>query len=80
MYFSCEDTNLALVIPAMDKLGKMLLTAIIAKSKTDKVVLCKPLKAAVFVAKDTLDKYYLLSDSFEVYCLAVSMSLIVLVY
>ncbi len=80
MYFSREDTNLALVIPAMDKLGKMLSTAIIAKSKTDKVVLCKPLKAAILITKDTLDKYYLLSDLSEVYCLTVSTSLIVLVY
>ncbi|KAF8994848.1 hypothetical protein BDZ89DRAFT_972050 [Hymenopellis radicata] len=70
LYFSRDDANLASVIPAMDKLGRMLSTAVITKSKTDKVTLCKPLKAALLVAKDTLDKYYLLSDSSEVYRLA----------
>lgn len=72
LYFSHSDANLALVIPAMDKLGKMFRTATIVKSKTDQLKLCNPLKAALLVAKDTLDKYYLLSDASEIYRLAIS--------
>ncbi|KAF8992024.1 hypothetical protein BDZ89DRAFT_898258, partial [Hymenopellis radicata] len=70
-YFSREDANLATVIPAMDKLDAMLATAVVRKRGDESdVVLAAPMRAAVLVAKDTLNKYYSLSDESEVYRIA----------
>ncbi|KAF9014408.1 hypothetical protein BDZ89DRAFT_962889 [Hymenopellis radicata] len=69
-YFSRADANLATVIPAMDKLDTMLATAVIKKRDRDDIVLAGPMKAALLVAKDTLNKYYSLSDESELYRIA----------
>ncbi|KAF9004427.1 hypothetical protein BDZ89DRAFT_909324, partial [Hymenopellis radicata] len=73
-YFSRDDANLATVIPAMDKLDAMLATAVIKKrgDQAD-VVLARPMQAAVLVAKDTLNKYYSLSDDSELYRIALML-------
>lgn len=79
MFFSRADANLASVIPAMDKLDTMLATAVIEKGAGEPdIVLSAPMKAAVLVSKDTLNKYYNLSDESELYRIALSMYLIFL--
>ncbi|KAF9015871.1 hypothetical protein BDZ89DRAFT_911214, partial [Hymenopellis radicata] len=73
-YFSRDDTNLTTVIPAMDKLDAMLATAVVRKRGDEPdITLASPMKAAVLVAKDTLNKYYSLSDESEVYHIALVM-------
>ncbi|KAF9010993.1 hypothetical protein BDZ89DRAFT_964158 [Hymenopellis radicata] len=73
-YFSRADANLATVIPAIDKLDAMLATAVIKKrGDTPDVILGKPMQAALLVAKDTLNKYYNLSDDSELYRIALML-------
>ncbi len=70
---------MASVIPAMDKLDNMLATAIITKDSGD-VTLSAPIKAALLVAKNTLNRYYNLTDASELYRIAIGMFLFVVAY
>lgn len=72
-YFSREDASLANVIPIMDKLDAMLATAVIQRKSSD-LLLSALIKAALLVAKDTLNKYYDLTDDSNLYRLAISAS------
>lgn len=71
-YFSRENATLATVIPAMDQLDTVLATAVISKADGSKLTIGAPVKAALLVAKDTLNRYYKLSDESELYRLAIS--------
>jgi hypothetical protein len=62
MFFSCSTPNLATVIPAMDIIDKKLTTDSLNRSKFE-----APIRAALGLAKKTLNRYYNLTDSVEVY-------------
>ncbi|KAF5377290.1 hypothetical protein D9615_006461 [Tricholomella constricta] len=62
LFFSRGTPSLATVIPAMDHIDKVLTTASI-----NNVMFSPAIRAALSLAKKTLNKYYTLSDSSEVY-------------
>ena len=66
-FFSRGTPNLATVIPAMDFINDRLSTQIKDCS------LSPAIKASLSLGKQTLNKYYLLTDSSEVYRIAMSM-------
>ncbi|KAE9398687.1 hypothetical protein BT96DRAFT_748351, partial [Gymnopus androsaceus JB14] len=71
LYFSCDSTMLATVIPAMDKLDSLLATSIL-KKKDSKVEFAVPMKIALLAAKDMLNRYYSHTDLTRVYHVAMS--------
>jgi len=64
LFFSRAVPNLAAVIPAMDILNKELL------SYSRNRLFTPAIHAAMSLAKQTLNRYYSLTDSSEVYCIA----------
>ncbi|KAF9047977.1 hypothetical protein BDZ89DRAFT_884806, partial [Hymenopellis radicata] len=69
MFFSQVDATLATVIPAMDKMDRMLATAVI-KWRTGDLELSASIKAALLIAKRTLNRYYMLTDDSNLYRIA----------
>lgn len=74
MFFSKGTPNLALVIPAMDKIDETLSNWLLDAT------LSPPVRAAVAIAKKTLNRYYSLTDQSEVYRIAMSACFIQSVY
>ncbi|KAG1738826.1 uncharacterized protein EDB91DRAFT_1054358 [Suillus paluster] len=62
LFFSCGTPNLAMVIPAMDHINTVFTNGII-KTQT----LHPAIRAALHVAKITLNRYYSLTDESETY-------------
>lgn len=69
MFFSKGTPNLAVVIPSMDKIDETLSSWLVDTS------LSAPVRAALAVAKKTLNRYYSLTDQADVYRIAMSMYL-----
>jgi hypothetical protein len=67
LFFSRSTPNLATVIPAMDVIDQRL------TSYSCNVKYLPSIRAAVGLAKKTLDRYYQLTDSSEVYRIAMGM-------
>ena len=65
LYFSRSTPNLAMVIPAMDYIDTMFTTGLLKKEQLDPMI-C----AAVGLAKRTLNRYYSLTDTSELYRIA----------
>ena len=68
LFFSRSTPNLAIVIPAMDKIDRRF-NDILKKSTIDNSI-----KSAVHLALATLNRYYSLTDASEVYWIAMSTS------
>ncbi|KAF9221347.1 hypothetical protein BS17DRAFT_655248, partial [Gyrodon lividus] len=64
LYFSCATPNLTTVIPAMDLINEKLTTYSLNPKYSPAI------HAAVGLAKQTLNRYYQLTDSTEVYRIA----------
>ncbi|KAG2107649.1 uncharacterized protein F5147DRAFT_557103, partial [Suillus discolor] len=64
LYFSCATPNLATMIPAMDHIDQELTSY--SHNKKYSALIC----VAVRLAKKTLNRYYKLTDSSEVYRIA----------
>ena len=74
MLFSSQDIpKLAVVIPAMDRIDEVLTTY----SQDRK--LSSPIHAAVTLAKKTLNRYYELTDSSDVYRIAMGIRIQILI-
>ncbi|SJL08910.1 uncharacterized protein ARMOST_12284 [Armillaria ostoyae] len=65
LYFSCSTPNLAMVIPAMDHIDKVFATSSLAKESFTPAI-----RASLFVAKQTLNRYYSKTDASELYQIA----------
>jgi len=65
LYFSCSTPNLAMVIPAMDYIDTTFTTGLLKKEQLDPAI-----RAAVGLAKRTLNRYYSLTDASELYRIA----------
>lgn len=61
-YFSHSTPNLAMVIPAMNYIDETFTTGMLNDKKLNPAI-----RAAIGLAKQTLNRYYLLTDSFELY-------------
>ncbi|KAE9394220.1 hypothetical protein BT96DRAFT_771873, partial [Gymnopus androsaceus JB14] len=61
-FFSSNSPNISAVIPAMDKLDENFAIGIL-----DDQVLSVPLQHAVSIGEKTMNKYYELSDSSDIY-------------
>ncbi|KAG1765575.1 hypothetical protein EDD22DRAFT_766221, partial [Suillus occidentalis] len=64
-YFSCSTPNLAMVIPAMDHIDQVFTNCILKKELLEPAI-----RAALGLAKRTLNRYYSLTDKSEVYRIA----------
>ncbi|KAI6107636.1 hypothetical protein EDD16DRAFT_1435952, partial [Pisolithus croceorrhizus] len=62
LFFSHGMLNLAMVIPAMDYINEIFMTAML-----DDMCLDPSIQAAVGLAKRTLNRYYLLTDMSNLY-------------
>jgi hypothetical protein len=67
LHFSSSKPNIAAVIPTMDAIDEVLTT-----QSLDKVHLDPAIRAALSLAKKTLNKYYNLTDDSEIYRMAMS--------
>src|ERR1700722_769396 len=67
MFFSCATPNLATVIPAMDHIDEVLTT------QATNLSLDPAIQASLGLAKKTLNRYYTLMDSLEVYRIAMGV-------
>jgi hypothetical protein len=67
LFFSRSTPNLATVIPAMDLIDQRLTTDSINPK------LSAPIRAALGLAKKTLNRYYTMTDLSEVYRIAMGM-------
>ncbi|KIM52767.1 hypothetical protein SCLCIDRAFT_140432 [Scleroderma citrinum Foug A] len=65
LFFSCGMPNLTMVIPAMDYIDEVFTTSMLDHTRFDPAI-----HAAIGLAKKTLNKYYSLTDSSKVYCIA----------
>ena len=65
LYFSRSTPNLVMVIPTMDYIDTMFTTGLLKKEQLDPVI-----RAAVGLAKWTLNRYYSLTDTSELYRIA----------
>ncbi|KAJ7199162.1 hypothetical protein GGX14DRAFT_373319, partial [Mycena pura] len=75
LYFSRDSATLATVIPAMDKLDKMLATAVLKRPASDKAgdkIFSAPMAIALVKAKHTLNRYYAMTVHTRVYFFALS--------
>ncbi|KAF8225689.1 hypothetical protein L208DRAFT_1305354 [Tricholoma matsutake] len=63
-FFSCTTPNLATIIPAMDYINDHL------SAQANDCSLSPTIKASLGLRKKTLNRYYLLTDSSEVYHIA----------
>lgn len=61
-YFSHSTPNLAMVIPAMNYIDETFTTGMLNDKKLNPAI-----RAAIGLAKQTLNRYYLLTDSSELY-------------
>ena len=68
LFFSRSTLNLATVIPVMDIINEKLTTDSLDCSKFK-----APIRAALGLAKKTLNRYYNMTDSSEVYWIAMGM-------
>ncbi|KAH7926227.1 hypothetical protein BV22DRAFT_1009661, partial [Leucogyrophana mollusca] len=66
LFFSRSTPNLATVIPAMDDINEVFTTHVVSED----VTLNPAIRAAVSIGKKTLDRYYSLTDSSQVYRIA----------
>lgn len=78
VYFSRSAATVVSVIPAIDKLDNVLATAIMTKAKdehgnTETIEFSPPVRAALLVAKRTLNRYYNLTDDSEIYHICISI-------
>ncbi|KAE9397324.1 hypothetical protein BT96DRAFT_823480, partial [Gymnopus androsaceus JB14] len=71
LFCSRDSATLASVIPAMDKINKLLAAAVLKKDKTN-VMFTAPVKTALLAAKKTLNCYYAATDNSRVYRIAMS--------
>ncbi|KAG1766568.1 hypothetical protein EDD22DRAFT_733592, partial [Suillus occidentalis] len=65
LFFSHSMPNLTIVIPAMGHIDHVFTSAIIKKEHLDPAIY-----AGLRLAKRTLNHYYLLTDTFKAYCIA----------
>ena len=65
LFFSCSTPNLAMVIPAMDYIDEVFTTGMLQKDTLDPAI-----RAAVGLAKKTLNKYYECTDASKLYHIA----------
>ena len=68
LFFSCSTPNLATVIPAMDIIDEKLTTDSLDRSRFE-----APICTALGLTKKTLNRYYNLTDSSELYRIAMGM-------
>jgi hypothetical protein len=68
-HFSRGTPNLPIVIPAMDHIDTVFTNAALPTSKNHPAI-----RAAVEIAKQTLNKYYSLTDASEPYRIAMGLS------
>ena len=68
LFFSCSTPNLATIIPVMDVIDKKLTTDSLDRSRFE-----APICTTLGLAKNTLNRYYNLTDSSEVYRIAMGM-------
>ena len=66
LFFSHGTPNLTTVIPAMDHIDNTLAT------KSDSSQFSLPIRAALVIGKNTINRYYNKTDHSEVYCIAMS--------
>jgi hypothetical protein len=71
LFFSRATPNLAIVIPAMDHIDESLSTDAINPDRTPAI------RAALSLAKKTLNRYYSLTDSSDVYRIAMGTFLFI---
>ena len=65
MFFSCSMLNLAMVIPTMDFIVEIFTTGMLQRNALDPAI-----RAAIGLAKKTLNMYYLCTDASKLYCIA----------
>ncbi|KAG2740021.1 hypothetical protein P692DRAFT_201661585, partial [Suillus brevipes Sb2] len=65
LYFSRSTPNLSMVIPAMDHIDSVFTNGIIKRDTLDPAI-----RAALGLAKRTLNRYYSLTDTSKVYRIA----------
>ncbi|KAE9398941.1 hypothetical protein BT96DRAFT_780970, partial [Gymnopus androsaceus JB14] len=70
-FFSSNSPNISAVIPAMDQLDKNFAVGIL-----DNHILSAPLQHAVSIGKWTINKYYELSDSSDIYQIYMGKSIV----
>jgi hypothetical protein len=75
LYFSHGTPNLPTVIPAMDHIDTTFMNATLPGSKNHPAV-----RAAIKITKHTLNKYYSLMDSSEVYRIAMGRFMVYFVF
>ena len=75
LFFSRSTPNLAMVIPAMDYIDEAFTTGILQKTTLDPAI-----RAAVGLAKKTLNRYYSLMDSSELYCIVMGKWMLCNIY
>ncbi|KIL65170.1 hypothetical protein M378DRAFT_77314 [Amanita muscaria Koide BX008] len=68
LFFSRDTPNLSQVIPAMDYIDEAFTNGILNKKELDPAI-----RAALGLAKKTLNRYYTLTDSSELYRIAMGM-------
>ena len=71
LFFSCSTPSLATVIPAMNHIDETL------TSHSLDLKFEPSIRAALGIAKKTLNQYYNATDQSEVYCITMGMSCIV---
>ena len=69
LFFSRSMPNLVMVIPAMDYIDETF-----TKGMLKKKTLNPAIRAAIGLAKKTLNRYYSLTDSSDLYCIAMGKS------
>ena len=70
LVFLLLDTNLSMVIPAMDYIDMAFTTGLLKKERLDPTI-----RAALGLAKCTLNRYYSLADSSNLYQIAMGKSI-----
>ena len=65
LFFSCPTPNLAMVIPTMDYIDEVFTTGMLQRNTLDPAI-----RAAVGLAKKTLNKYYEHTDASKLYRIA----------
>lgn len=65
LFFSRLTPNLTMVIPAMDYIDEVFTKGILQRTMLDPAI-----RAALGLAKKTLNRYYSLTDSSNLYCIA----------
>ena len=70
LFFSCANTSIATVIPAMDHIDSVLINVIVTGTDQKEIKLLASIMAALSIGKHTLNHYYDKTDLSEVFCIA----------